>query len=191
MNEQSASTGPLTGILARNWWVVLMFGLLAVVFGVLTLLWPVATAATLTLWLGALAIVEGVAALIAAFSGSAPVSRGWATVYALLSIVFGALAVLHPLGMARILLLVLAAWLLVAGIYRIVFAIGVRKHIHGEWMLIVSGVLAVLLGVLFALNPLSGLVVTSLWLGATVLVYGLLQVIVAFRLRRLGKAGDV
>lgn len=174
-------------LLSRNWWVVLLFGLLAVVFGVLTLFSPVTTAAVLVLWMGAVAIVEGVVALAAAIGGSAPVSRGWAVFYALLSIGFGILAMLDPLGMASALMLVLAAWLIVAGVYRVVFAVRVRRQIEGEWMLIVSGALAVLLGLLFAINPLSGLVVTSLWIGATAFVYGLLQVVVAFRLRRLGK----
>lgn len=174
-------------LLSRNWWVVLLFGLLAILFGVLTLLSPVTTAAVLVLWMGAVAIVEGVVALAAAIGGAAPVSRGWAVFYALLSIGFGILALLDPLGMASALMLVLAAWLMVAGVYRIVFAIRVRKQIEGEWMLIVSGALAVLLGVLFAVNPVSGLVVTSLWIGATALVYGVLQVVVAFRLRRLGQ----
>jgi uncharacterized membrane protein HdeD (DUF308 family) len=174
-------------LLSRNWWVVLLFGLLAILFGVLTLFSPVTTAAVLVLWMGAVAIVEGVVALAAAIGGAAPVSRGWAVFYALLSIGFGILALLDPLGMASALMLVLAAWLMVAGVYRIVFAIRVRKQIEGEWMLIVSGALAVLLGVLFAVNPVSGLVVTSLWIGATALVYGVLQVVVAFRLRRLGQ----
>ena len=44
------------------------------------------------------------------------------------------------------------------------------------------------MGVLFALYPLSGLVVTTLWIGASALIYGVLQVVAAFRLRRLGKA---
>jgi len=53
--------------------------------------------------------------------------------------------------------------------------------------MMLSGLLAVVLGVLFALNPLSGLMVTSLWIGAMALVYGVLQVVAAFRLRRLGR----
>ncbi|WP_313317361.1 HdeD family acid-resistance protein [Stenotrophomonas sp.] len=177
--------GSLFGTLARNWWVVLLFGLLAIVFGVLTLISPVRTAAMLAVWLGVMAIVEGVVALVAAFSGSAPVSRGWAVFYALVSIAFGVLAVINPLVTASVLLLFLAAWLVVGGIYRIIFAIRVRKQIRGEWMLVLSGLLAVVLGVMFALNPLSGLIVTSLWIGALALVYGVLQVVAAFRLRAL------
>lgn len=179
--------GSLFGTLSRNWWVVLLFGLLAVVFGVLTLMSPVRTAAVLAWWLGIMAIVEGVVVLAAAISGSAPVSRGWAVFYALVSIAFGVLAILNPLATASVLLLFLAAWLVVGGIYRIIFAIRVRRQIRGEWMLILSGLLAIALGVMFAVNPLSGLVVTSLWIGALALVYGVLQVIAAFRLRALGR----
>lgn len=180
--------GSLFGSLARNWWVVLLFGLLAIVFGVLTVISPVRTAALLAMWLGVMALVEGVVVLVAAFSGSAPVSRGWAVFYALVSIAFGVLALINPLATASVLLLFLAAWLVVGGIYRIIFAIRVRKQIRGEWMLVLSGLLAVALGVMFALNPLSGLIVTSLWIGALALVYGVLQVIAAFRLRSLGKS---
>lgn len=179
--------GPLFGTLSRHWWVVLLFGLFAVAFGVLALMAPVRTAAVLAMWLGVMAIVEGVVALASAIGGSAPVSRGWAVFYALVSIAFGVLALLNPLATASVLLLFLAAWLVVGGIYRIVFAIRVRRHIRGEWLLVLSGLLAVALGVLFALNPLGGLMVTSLWIGAMALVYGVLQVVVAFRLRRLGR----
>ncbi|WP_449465520.1 HdeD family acid-resistance protein [Stenotrophomonas humi] len=179
--------GTLLSAVSRNWWVVLLFGLFAVVFGVLAVMAPLRTAALLAWWLGVMAVVEGVVVLAAAIKGSAPVSRGWAVFYALVSIAFGVLAILNPLATASVLLLFLAAWLVVAGIYRIVFAIRVRKQIQGEWLLIVSGLLAVALGAMFALNPLSGLVVTSLWIGVLALVYGVLQIIVAFRLRSLGK----
>lgn len=180
-------SGALFGALSRHWWVVLLFGLFAVAFGVLALMAPVRTAAVLAMWLGVMAIVEGVVALASAIGGSAPVSRGWAVFYALVSIAFGVLALLNPLATASVLLLFLAAWLVVGGIYRIVFAIRVRRHIRGEWLLILSGLLAVALGVMFALNPLGGLMVTSLWIGAMALVYGVLQVVVAFRLRSLGR----
>src|SRR5690606_2437809 len=93
-------SGTLFGELSRHWWVVLLFGLFAVAFGVLALMAPVRTAAVLAMWLGVMAIVEGVVALAAAVGGSAPVSRGWAVFYALVSIAFGVLALLNPLATA-------------------------------------------------------------------------------------------
>jgi len=85
-------------------------------------------------------------------------------------------------------LLLLAAWLIVGGIYRIVFAIRVRKLIENEWLLILSGALAVLLGVFFAAYPVAGLLAVVFWVGAGALVYGVLQVAVGFRLRKLASA---
>ena len=67
--------------------------------------------------------------------------------------------------MAISLLLVLGIWLIVAGIYRIVFAIQVRKVINDEWLLILGGALGILLGVLFLAEPLAGMVTTALWIG--------------------------
>jgi uncharacterized membrane protein HdeD (DUF308 family) len=98
------------------------------------------------------------------------------------------MAVLNPVATAGILLLFLAAWLLVAGIYRIVLAIRIRKEVTGEWMIALSGVLAIALAVLFVMRPAAGLVTVALWIGVAALFYGVLQIMAGFRLRRLAKA---
>lgn len=188
MNDKFDHPDTLPHVLSRNWWVLLLLGLLAIMFGLMALTSPLEAAAVLTLWLGVLAIAEGIVVLAGAIRGSAPVSRGWAVFYSLVSVVFGIMAVLDPLGMAGTLLLLVGVWLAISGIYRIMFAIRVRKQVRHEWLLILSGVLAVLMGVLFALFPLSGLLVTTLWIGASALIYGVLQIVAAFRLRKLGKA---
>jgi len=160
---------PLLSAVGRSWWILLLYGLVALGFGIVAIGWPLSAAMALAWTLGVMAIVEGVISLFALVSGGSGASRGWLALYAIASLGFG----------------ILAAWLLVAGIYRIVFAIRVRKQIQGEWLLILSGVLAVVLGVLFAANPYAGVAVTTLWIGIGSLLYGLLQVLVAFKLRKL------
>ncbi len=176
---------PVVSLLARSWWVLLLYGLVALVFGAVAILQPLAAATALAWAIGVMAVVEGVISLVALFGGNSGVSRGWLAVYALASLVFGVLAVINPLATASVLVLLLAVWLIVAGIHRIVFAVRVRRHIQGEWLLILSGVLAIVLGALLVANPLAGLAVTTLWIGIGSLIYGVLQVVVAFRLRRL------
>lgn len=176
---------PVVSLLARSWWVLLLYGLVALVFGAVAILQPLATATALAWAIGVMAVVEGVISLVALFGGNSGVSRGWLAVYALASLVFGVLAVINPLATASVLVLLLAVWLIVAGIHRIVFAVRVRRHIQGEWLLILSGVLAIVLGALLVANPLAGVAVTTLWIGIGSLIYGVLQVVVAFRLRRL------
>ena len=112
------------------------------------------------------------------------ISRGWLVLYALTSIVFGLLAIWHPLAVVGVLLLFLAAWLIVAGVYRIVFALRVRKEIQGEWMIALSGVLAIVLGLLFAAYPAAGVLTIAIWIGVAALLYGILQLVAGIRLRR-------
>ena len=176
---------PVVSLLARSWWVLLLYGLAALVFAAVAILQPLAAATALAWAIGVMAVVEGVISLVALFGGNSGVSRGWLAVYALASLVFGVLAVINPLATASVLVLLLAVWLIVAGIHRIVFAVRVRRHIQGEWLLILSGVLAIVLGALLVANPLAGVAVTTLWIGIGSLIYGVLQVVVAFRLRGL------
>ncbi|MCX2892228.1 HdeD family acid-resistance protein [Stenotrophomonas lactitubi] len=176
---------PLLSAVGRCWWILLLYGLVALGFGIIAIGWPMSAAIALAWTLGVMAIVEGVISLLALITGASGASRGWLLLYVVASLGFGILAVINPLATASVLVLFLAAWLLVAGIYRIVFALRVRKQIQGEWLLILSGVLAIVLGLLFAANPYAGVAVTTLWIGIGSLLYGVLQVLVAFKLRKL------
>jgi uncharacterized membrane protein HdeD (DUF308 family) len=176
---------PLLSAVGRSWWILLLYGLVALGFGIIAIGWPMSAAIALAWTLGVMAIVEGVISLLALITGASGASRGWLLLYVVASLGFGVLAEINPLATASVLVLFLAAWLLVAGIYRIVFALRVRKQIQGEWLLILSGVLAIVLGLLFAANPYAGVAVTTLWIGIGSLLYGVLQVLVAFKLRKL------
>lgn len=169
----------------RSWWLILLFGIFALLFGLLAIFDPVRAGAGLTWAIGVLAIAEGVSTLVAAFKKEAPVSQGWMLLYAVVSIVFGVLAVINPVSMAASFVMVMAVWIILSGIVRIVFAVRVRKAIDNEWLLIVSGVLAVVLGGLMLWMPVAGLILAVVWIGVGALVYGLLQVFAALRLRKL------
>lgn len=175
----------LLNSLGRSWWVLLLYGLVGVLFGLIAVTRPVAAATALAWALGVMALAEGVVSLFALFDRQVGISKGWLVLYALVSILFGLVTVFNPVVTAGMLLLFLAAWLIVGGIYRIVFAIRVRKEIEGEWLIALSGLLAIVLGVLFVMNPTSGLVVTTIWIGAGAIVYGVLQIMAAFKVRRL------
>lgn len=171
--------------LGRSWWVLLLYGVLGVLFGLIAMTRPVAAAAALAWALGVMALAEGLVSLLALFDKQVAISKAWLALYAIVSILFGLLTVFNPIKTAGLLLLFLAAWLIVAGVYRIVFAIRVRKEITGEWLIALSGVLAIVLGALYVFDPLAGLKVTTIWIGAAAMVYGVLQIIAAFKVRRL------
>ncbi|HEY0334454.1 MAG TPA: DUF308 domain-containing protein [Stenotrophomonas sp.] len=173
------------GALGRSWWVLLLYGVLGVLFGLIALTRPVAAATALAWALGVMALAEGLVSGFALFDRQVRISKALLVLYAVVSIAFGLLTIINPVATAGLLLLFLAAWLIVGGIYRIIFAIRVRKEIEGEWLIALSGVLAIVLGLLFVRFPVKGLMVTTIWIGAGALVYGFLQILAAFKVRRL------
>jgi uncharacterized membrane protein HdeD (DUF308 family) len=171
--------------LRNNWWVLVLYGVIGVLLGIFAFVHPLGSAVALAWAFGVMALADGITTLVALFDNRVRMSRAWLALYALASIVFGVLAVVNPLSVAGALLLLLGAWLIVAGVFRIVFAIHVRKQIDNEWMIGLSGALAILLGILFIANPVASLVTLMLWIGALVLIYGVFQIVAGLRLRRL------
>lgn len=172
----------------RGGWTLVVYGVLALLFGIGTLFWPSVSVLALVLAFGVLSLADGVVSLLSIFRKHVALPNWVLFLYALVSIGFGALAISQPAQMAEALLWLLALWLVIAGIARIVFAVQVRKLVNGEWMLALSGLLAVALGVLFFARPGIGLVTIAVWVAFGALLYGVLQIWVGSRLLRAGAA---
>lgn len=177
------------GEIARKWWLLVLFGVVSIVFGCMALFAPMSTVVAMAWAIGVMAIVEGLSSVVALFGKDSAGSRWLLVLYALVSLVFGALAVVNPAATAAVLLILLAAWLLAAGVFRIVLAVRVRKLIQGEWLIALSGTLAIFLAGLFVFFPAAGLLTVAIWIGAIALLYGVLQVWAGFRLRKFAKGG--
>lgn len=170
--------------ISRTGWVLVIYGIISILFGLSALIWPGHTVIALAWAFGVMAVAEGITSIFALFKRDVAISRLWLVLYAIASIGFGLLAIWHPLAVVNVLLIFLAAWLIVAGIYRILFAIRVRKEIEGEWMIALSGVLAIVLGGLFFSYPVAGLLTVAIWIGVAALVYGVLQLGAGLRVHR-------
>ncbi len=187
VNQITPNNGPnfLRDTVGRSWWVILLFGIFSAIFGVMALVNPVGAGAGLTWAIGIFALAEGIVGLIGAFKKDAGVSRGWMILYAAISIIFGLMAVTNPLSMAASIAMVMGVWFIFSGVMRIIWAVRVRKEIDNEWMLILSGVVSVLLGILLVAAPIAGVVIGAIWIGVGALIYGLLQIWAAFKVRKL------
>lgn len=167
--------------------MLLLFGALASLFGIFALIHPLDAAIALAWALGVMALAEGLISIAVLFDSRHTLPRGWLVLYSVAALLFGIFTVLNPAATAGVLILLLGAWLIVGGLFRVFFAIHVRRFIQGEWLIALSGVLAMVLGVLFLFSPVAGLVVSTLWAGALSLLYGIVQIaagILLWRRRR-------
>jgi uncharacterized membrane protein HdeD (DUF308 family) len=171
---------------AKNWWAVSLRGLAGILFGIITFLAPGISLAALVLLFGAYAFADGVLAIVSAVRRRGT-DRWWLLLLeGLVGIAAGILTILWPGITALALLYVIAAWALVTGAFEIAAAIRLRKAISGEWLLALSGVLSIALGVLLILAPGPGALALVIWIGAYAFVFGALLFALGFRLKGLG-----
>ncbi|WP_334149426.1 HdeD family acid-resistance protein [Hyphomicrobium sp.] len=178
---------PMLDALARNWGLILLRGLVAILFGVLAFVWPKITLLSLVLLYGAFAFADGILAIAAAIRGGAPAPRWWMALIGLFGIAAGVLTLLWPQITALVLLFFIAGWAIANGLMQIIGAFKLREELTGEWMLIANGALSVTFGVLLAFWPKAGALAMVLVIGAFAIMYGILLVMFALRLRKLAE----
>jgi uncharacterized membrane protein HdeD (DUF308 family) len=164
----------------------LIRGIIGILFGVVVLVASPATTLLVLVYLfGAYAFVGGIVA--AALALRYTKEQGWALllVEGLLGIVAGIVAFVWPGITAFALLFLIAAWAIVTGITQIVGALTLPPGIGHKWLLLLSGLLSVIFGVLITLWPGAGLL-TVIWLiGIYALVFGSMYIAVYFQSRAL------
>jgi len=182
-------SGPLMlSSLSRNWWLVLLRGIAAIVFGVLAFVLPGLTLLTLVILYGVYALFDGVVALMAAIwtDGRAGKtgSRWWLAVVGVLGILAGLFTFFWPGITTLVLLVFIGAWSLLNGVFTIVGAIRLRKEIDNEWWLVASGVLSVLFGLGVLIVPGAGALAVVWMIGIYAILFGVLLVGFALKLKK-------
>jgi uncharacterized membrane protein HdeD (DUF308 family) len=176
--------------MARHWYTLAARGVLAILFGILAFLAPSVFVATFALLIGVYFLMDGILALVAAVRFGHRDNRWWALLLeGALGLLAGILTFRNPLATAVGLVYLIGAWALITGVMEIVAAVQLRRVIHGEFWLIVAGVVSVALGLALFAHPGTGILAGAFLIGAYALVFGVALVALAFRLRR-GGAGS-
>jgi uncharacterized membrane protein HdeD (DUF308 family) len=171
---------------ARQWWVLVLQGVLAIVFGVFALLNPGITIVSLALLFGAWALISGVSEIVEGWRVAEHRGRSWPfALSGIVSIVAGVIAIVLPPAAIGGLLLLLAAWLIVSGISEAYVAYRIREQIDNEWILALAGIVRAVLGVVVFVAPIVGVIVVVATVGWVAIVGGLMAIGLGLRLRRL------
>jgi uncharacterized membrane protein HdeD (DUF308 family) len=192
MTTATPPADDLVAALARNWWMLALRGVLAILFGVLAWLQPAITLKVLILTFGVYALADGVIGAWSAVSGRNTEKYWWAMLlWALVSVVAGILAFTAPALTAAALLLYIGFWAIAAGVMQIVTGIRLRKEIQGEWLMMLGGLASVLFGIVVLARPGVG-ALAMLWvIGFYAVFFGAVLFALALKLRRVSAAAPV
>jgi len=176
-------------LLAENWWALAIRGVAAILFGLIALFVPGAAMLSLALIFAAYLLIDGVFGIVSAVR-AARADQRWGLLLAegVLDIVMGLVAFLFPVSAVLAFVLVTAAWSLLTGGLMLASAFKLTRE-HGRWWMVLSGVVSILFGLALVIAPLVGAIVLTWWLAGYAIAFGVLLLVLAFRLRGRRAAG--
>jgi uncharacterized membrane protein HdeD (DUF308 family) len=181
--EAALAAGGLAFELAKKWWVLLIRGILLIIIGLLAFVSPLVWVT----FVGIYVLIDGVTMLLSGFSDQPSGQSRWPLVIlGILGLVAGLLILWEPALGAITLTTIIAVWAVIGGILTIISALRLREEIDNEWWLVLSGILAIIFGVLVFTNVLAGILTIAWVFGVFAIVVGILSIVLAFRVRDFG-----
>jgi uncharacterized membrane protein HdeD (DUF308 family) len=179
----------MSSLLAESWWLIALRGLLAIVFGIIALIMPIAVMLSLALLFAVYLFIDGVLAISSAVRAARAHER-WALLLAegVLDLIMCVIAAVFPLSAVLAFVLITAAWALLTGALMLATAFRIG---HGRWWLAFGGIVSIVWGALLIIAPIVGALVLTWWLGGYAIVFGIMLLVLGFRLRhhRVPRAG--
>jgi uncharacterized membrane protein HdeD (DUF308 family) len=179
------------GLAKKIWIFAIIRGVLAIIFGLIALFAPIATAIVLAIVIGAYAIVTGVFDIIEAIRHRGSSSMVLQIVLGAVSILFGILVLVWPGISLTVLVIMVAIWAIIIGALQIVSSVRHRAVPNSGWVWgIIGGALSVLFGILVLIWPGTGLV-TIIWIiGIWAIVWGIILIVLGVRLRKAASTNE-
>jgi uncharacterized membrane protein HdeD (DUF308 family) len=171
--------------LSQDWWIFLMEGVLAIIFGLLLLFWPGPTAGVVIVLVGLFALLSGIVGVFAAIGAAGNQQPwGWRLTTALLGILVGLAIMRWPGATAVVILYLVAFWLILGGVVGIVESFAAHRMVSHAWLLLLSSVVAILFGIAMFAWPTVTLTLVVRLIGIYAIVQGIVLCALAFQVRR-------
>jgi uncharacterized membrane protein HdeD (DUF308 family) len=174
----------MAAIMIGNWWALALRGAFAILFGIIAILWPGITATALIFLFGAYALIDGVFALVAGLRAAGRHGRSAPLlIEGVLNILIALIVFIWPGPALVALIYMIAFWAIITGVVLIAGGMALIR-VAGEWLLVLSGIISVLLGIILLIEPAAGVVALSWWFGIYALIFGIVLLSAAFRIRQ-------
>ena len=182
----------IAGALGRNWGVLLGLGIILAGLGVAVMVWPEVTIGIIAILLGIALLISGLFSVIAAFTrGDQPTGvRVLGGLFGAVSIILGGIALSGMTEAVWILALMIGFGWIVRGISDLALGIGSQGK-RGRGLTITAGIIGIIAGTVVLVWPSITLLALAYISGIWLILLGVLQVVLAFRVRKVATADDL
>jgi uncharacterized membrane protein HdeD (DUF308 family) len=175
--------GDMLTAFGRSWWMVLAWGIVTLVAGVGTIVWPGRTIVVVAVLIGIQFFVSGILRLVSAFAFEGEGHRAWDVLVGLASVVVGILCLRDVFQTIAALTLIIGIMWVIQGISE--FFAGVAGLTMHRGLTILMGILGFVAGVVVLTYPITSVLALAWVLGVWLTAYGIMLVAAALAVRRL------
>jgi uncharacterized membrane protein HdeD (DUF308 family) len=183
MPEQPLTSEDLRAITGA-WWVAALVGAISIIAGIIVLVKPSNSLATLAVISGIFVLIDGIVAIVEAL-GSDSEHRGLLAILGVVSVVVGILLIRHPIAGVTAVALLLGIWLIAAAVVRAVVAFSLGEH---RLRRLVVAVILAIAGIAIVSSPHIGYATLALIVGLGFIAYGVAMIVLGLAIRTLGHA---
>ena len=170
---------------SKKWKWMIFRGIISIIFGIVIVIYPFTAATMLAIFFGAYAFVDGIFAIVSIITSRAARAHFWSyLIEGIAGIIAGIITFFLPEITLFGLVILISVWAFITGIFEIIAAIKLRKIIDGEFLMIISGLLSVVFGVLVFLRPFAGMVVIIYLIGIYAVMFGILFIFLGISVRK-------
>jgi uncharacterized membrane protein HdeD (DUF308 family) len=165
----------------RDWWLIAIRGIAAILFGLAAFVWPGLTLDALVILFAIYALVDGVVSIVAFVRR--PRESPSMLLGAVVSIAAGVVALVVPGLAALSVVILIAAWAILTGVAEILLPFRLHERLTVELLWVLAGIASILFGIVLIVFPAAGILALIWFIGAYALFLGVLLVILGFSLR--------
>ena len=172
--------------LEKTWWIAVLRGLIAILFGIFALVIPEGAGSVLVLIFGMFLLVDVLLNLIGSILYYRTGVDWWVyLVIGMLEIGVAIIIFVRPEITGTVLAILIGLWALFKGLIELMAGIALRDEVRGEWILILAGIMTIVFGVFALMLPFTESVAAIWMLGLYAMLNGTLWVVIGFESRSL------
>lgn len=188
MNDQ---LDPIRQIFRASWLATIGRGLLAIVIGVLAIMWPGTLISAVVQLFSILLMIDGLLNLLSGLGMRGNTDerdrqsmRVLTTVFGAAEIIAGIIGLFMPSLTAGVMVTIIGVWAVITGALAIIQALRARKYLEGVGPLALTGVAFAVLGLFTIFRPFVSLHAIAWVVALGAIAWGVMQIILGFIIRR-------
>lgn len=173
----------------KNWWFLVVNGLIAILFGIFLLFFDKDMIQILMIYIGIGVIVMGAVLLLAAIRNiKADKQAGMLLFESILILIIGLILILFPSFSLKFFLIIIGVWAIILGIVQLAILINIKEKIASKNILLFNGALTIVLGVMLFFDPITTAGFLLKILGVLAIIFGILMIYFGFVLKTIKMA---